>query len=401
MDLAYPPEAEKFRERVIAILDAALPPNWAGIGHLDAKEAEEFIRTWRATLLDAGLLGLSWPTEYGGAGLSLTERLILGEELTRRGLPDGAPNDVHGMQMLANTLLHWGTGEQRRYFLPRILSGEDVWCQGFSEPSAGSDLANIKTRARLKGDEWVIDGQKIWTSAAGSADWIFLLARTDPGSQRHQGITFLLCPLKQPGVEVRPIRMLSGASEFNEVFFAGARTAADNVVGPVGSGFRVAMTLLGFERGEGLPSLAIRFRNELDRLIALAKESGAVRRPEIRQRLAVAYAKVETMRFLGYRVVSLLLRGDEPGAAASVAKLFWSQYHAEVTELAVDVLGDTALELIGRPPHAAFQIDDPGTPNSSASWVGEFLNARGELIAAGTSEIQRNIIAERVLGLPR
>ena len=401
MDLAYPPEAEQFRTRVVAILDEAVPPGWSGIGDLDAAAAEKFLVSWRTVLREAGLIGLSWPVEYGGAGLSLTERLVLSEELTRRGLPDGAPNDIHGVQMLGNTLLRWGTEEQKRYFLPRILSGEDVWCQGFSEPSAGSDLANIHTRAAADGGDWVINGQKIWTSAAGSADWIFVLARTEAGSSRHQGISFLLCPMDQPGVEVRPIRMLSGAAEFNEVFFTEARTPLGNIVGPAGSGFKVAMTLLGFERGEGLPSLAIRFRNELDRLLTLAKENGAARRPEVRQRLALAYAKVEMMRFMGYRVVSLLLRGEEPGPAASAAKIFWSQYHAEVTELAVDVLGSEALELSGRGPHAAFQIDDPGTPNSSASWVGEFLNARGELIAAGTSEIQRNIIAERVLGLPR
>ncbi len=401
MDLRYPAEADRFRDRIRAFLAEAVPDGWRGIGHLDAEAADAFLGSWRNSLAGAGLIGLSWPTEFGGAGLSLLERLVLNEELTSRGLPDGAPNDVHGVQMLGNTLLHWGSEEQKRYFLPRILSGEDIWCQGFSEPSAGSDLANVRTRAEVDGDKWVINGQKIWTSAAASADWIFLLARTDPGSNRHHGISFLLCPMDQPGVDVRPIRMLSGASEFNEVFFTDARTAAANVVGPVGSGWRVAMTLLGFERGESLPALAIRFRNELDRLFQLAIENGAAQRPDLRDRLAQAYSKVEVMRFLGYRIVTTLLRGDEPGSAASMAKIFWSQYHSEITELAVDVLGDRALELEGRPPHAAFQIDDPGTPNSSASWVGEFLNARGELIAAGTTEIQRNIIAEKVLGLPR
>lgn len=401
VDVTFPVEAEEFRREVRDFLDSALPADWRGIGELDEQAATDFLVQWRRKLADARLIGISWPVEYGGRGLSVVERLVLSEELTLRGLPDGGPNDIHGVQMVGNTLLAWGTEEQKRYFLPRILSGEDVWCQGFSEPGAGSDLANISTRARLDGDEWVIDGQKIWTSAAQSAEWIFVLARTESGSSRHQGISFLLCPMDQPGVEVRPITMLSGAQEFNEVFFTGARTAQDMVVGPVGSGWKVAMTLLGFERGESLPALAIRFRRELDRLVSLGRDNGSIDNPVLRDRLARMIERVEVLRFVGYRISSKLMRGENPGTEASISKLMWSEYHADITELAVDMLGAESLVLTGRPPHAAFQIDDPGTPNSTASWVGEFLNARGELIAAGTSQVQRNIIAERVLGMPR
>lgn len=401
MDVDFPSSADDFRREVQDFLDAALPADWAGIGYLSEDDAARFLVDWRKQLSDAGLLAVSWPMEYGGRGLSVVERLVLSHELTARGVPDGGPNDVHGIQMVGNTILHWGTDEQKRYFLPRILDGTDVWCQGFSEPGAGSDLANIATRARLDGGEWVIDGQKIWTSAAASAEWIFLLARTDPESTRHQGISFLLCPMEQEGVEVRPIRNLGGFSEFNEVFFTGARTPEALVIGPVGAGWRVAMTLLGFERGENLPALALRFRMELDRLVDMAKANGQLDVGVNRQRIAEAYARVENLRFLGYRAATRLLRDEPPGPETVIAKLLWSTHHAQVTELAVDLLAEEALVLHGRPPHAAFQIDDPGTPNTSASWVGEFLNARGELLAAGTSEIQKNIIAERVLGLPR
>lgn len=401
MDVDFPSTAGTFRTEVLEFLDRSLPADWTSIGDLDEPSADAFLIEWRRKLSEAHLIGISWPEIYGGRGMSIVERLVLSEELTKRGLPDGGPNDIHGVQMVGNTILEWGTEEQKSYYLPRILSGEDVWCQGFSEPGAGSDLANIATRARLDGDEWVIDGQKIWTSAAQSAEWIFLLARTEAGSEKHHGITFLLCPMDQPGIEVMPIKMLSGASEFNEVFFTGARTARDMVVGPVGEGWKVAMTLLGFERGESIPALAIRFRRELDRLVDLARANGALDEPIFRDRIASMMARVEVLRYVGYRISTKLLRDESPGTEASISKLLWSEYHADVTELAVDILGADALVISGRPPHAAFQIDDPGTPNSSASWVGEYLNARGELIAAGTSQIQRNIIAERVLGMPR
>jgi alkylation response protein AidB-like acyl-CoA dehydrogenase len=402
MQPRYSAEAEAFREKIQAFLAEHLPPGWAGAGALPTEEVAGFTEEWRRILYDNGLLGLGWPKEYGGAGMSALEQVIVSEEFARAGVPTGGPNDVFGIQMVGNTLLHWGTEEQKRRFLPRILSGEDRWCQGYSEPNAGSDLANLGTRAVLDGDEWVVNGQKIWTSAGHLADWIFVLCRTEPDAPKHKGITFLLCPMDQPGVEVRPIRMISGESEFNEVFFTDARTPKDNVVGEVHGGWAVAMTLLGYERGEAAAVMPIRFRIELERLIELARAKGRLEDPVVRQRLAWAHGQVEIMRWNGLRVLSQFLAGQHPGPESSIFKLYWSEYHQALTELAVDVLGPDALVPAGRRPSSAFQTDDPGAPpTSSASWVTTFLNARAETIYAGTSQVQRNILGELVLGLPK
>jgi alkylation response protein AidB-like acyl-CoA dehydrogenase len=401
MDVRYAPEAEAYREKVQAFLAEHLPANWKGIGALDHGEAEHFTKEWRTTLYENGYLAVSWPKEYGGQALSPLEQVIIAEEFAKAGVPQGGANDVFGIQMVGNTIIQWGTEEQKCHFLPRILSGDDVWCQGYSEPNAGSDLGNLGCRAELDGDEWVINGQKIWTSAGHLANWIFVLTRTDPTSPKHKGITFLLVPMDQPGVEVRPIKMISGESEFNEVFFTDARTPKENVVGEVNGGWAVAMTLLGFERGEAAAVLPIRYRIELDRLLALAKDHGKHTDPVIRQRLAWAYSKVEIMRYLGMRTLTKWLQGGHPGAEASITKLYWSEYHKAATELATDILGLHALVPSGRPPASSFQTDDPGAPNSSASWVGTFLNARAGTIYAGTSQIQRNIVGEMVLGLPK
>jgi hypothetical protein len=401
MDVRYPPEAEEYREKVQAFLSEHLPANWTGIGALDHEEADAFTQEWRRTLFDHGYLGVSWPKEYGGQALSPLEQVVLAEEFARAGVPTGSVNDVFSIQMVGNTIIQWGTEEQKRRFLPRILSGEEVWCQGYSEPNAGSDLGNLGCRAELDGDEWVINGQKIWTSAGHLANWIFVLCRTDASAPKHRGISFLLCPMDQPGIEVRPIEMISGVSEFNEVFFTDARTPRENVVGEVDGGWAVAMTLLGYERGEAAAVLPIRFRTELDRLLELAKAKGRTGDPVMRQRLAGCYSKVEIMRYLGMRALTAWLAGGHPGPEASISKLYWSEYHQVVTELAVDILGLEALVPAGRPPASAFQTDDPGAPNSSASWTGTFLNARAGTIYAGTSQVQRNIIGEMVLGLPK
>ena len=410
--MSYPAEAESFRTEVRAVLAQELPPGWAGIGAIAGRgEAERFAARWRQVLYRRGLLGITWPAEYGGRGLSRLHQVVLMEELARAGVPFGEHTDLFGIKMLGSTLLRWGTAEQRRRFLPRILSGEDRWCQGFSEPGAGSDLAALTTRARLDGPDWVIDGQKVWTSVAHRANWIFLLARTDPRARGHAGLSFLLCPLDQPGIQIRPIRALTGDSDFNEVFFTGARTRADLVVGAPGEGWPVAMTLLGHERGEEAATNPILFRAELDRLFALAAERGRDHDPLIRQRLAWCYARVEIMRYLGYRILTQVQRqtelgqtelaGTELGAAASVAKLYWSEYHVAATELALDIGGLDGLVPEGRGPLRAVRTDDPGAPNSSGSWLGAFLNARAGTIYAGTSEVQRNILAESVLGLPK
>jgi len=402
MDVSFPAAAESFRAEVRAVLAEELPPGWRGIGAIAARgDAERFAAQWRQTLYRRGLLGITWPPGYGGRGLSRLHQVVLVEELARAGVPYGEHTDLFGVKMLGSTLLRWGTSEQKARLLPRILSGADRWCQGFSEPGAGSDLASLSTRAVLDGTDWVIDGQKTWTSVAHQASWIFLLARTGPRARGHAGLSFLLCPLDQPGIEIRPIRQLTGDSDFNEVFFTGARTAAANVVGAPGEGWQVAMTLLGHERGEEAATNPILFRAELDRLLALAAERGRDRDPLIRQRLAWCYARVEIMRYLGYRILTQLHSGTELGAAASITKLYWSEYHVAATELALDIGGLTGLVPEGRGPLRAVRTDDPGAPNSSGSWLGAFLNARAGTIYAGTSEVQRNILAESVLGLPK
>jgi alkylation response protein AidB-like acyl-CoA dehydrogenase len=400
--MSYPAEAESFRAEVRTVLAEELPEGWPGIGAIAGREdAERFAARWRQSLYRRGLLGITWPPEYGGRGLSRLHQVVLVEELARAGVPYGEHTDLFGVKMLGSTLLRWGTPEQKARFLLRILSGADRWCQGFSEPDAGSDLASLATRATLQGAEWVIDGQKIWTSVAHRANWIFLLARTDPRARGHQGISFLLCPLDQPGIEIRPIRQLTGDSDFNEVFFTGARTPADLVVGAPGEGWKVAMTLLGHERGEEAATNPILFKAELDRLFALAADRGRDRDPLIRQRLAWCHVRVEIMRYLGYRILTQVQNGTDLGAAASVAKLYWSEYHVAATELALDIQGLAGLVPEGRGPLRAVRTDDPGAPNSSGSWLGAFLNARAGTIYAGTSEVQRNILAETVLGLPK
>jgi alkylation response protein AidB-like acyl-CoA dehydrogenase len=326
---------------------------------------------------------------------------VLVEELARAGVPAMGYNDTFGIKMLGGTLLRWGTEEQKRYFLPRILSGEDLWCQGFSEPGSGSDLASLSTKAVLDGGQWVIDGQKLWTSRAVEANWIFLLARTNPAAPKNRGITFLLVSLDQPGIEVRPIKALSDESEFNEVFFDGATTPADHVVGEVDGGWAVASTLLGLERGEEAATNPILFRAELDRLFVMARERGRADDPVVRQRLADAYVRCEVMRFVGLRILSGVLNRGSLGPEASISKLYWSEYHQRVTALALDVLGADALALDGRGPLRAYRMDDPGARNTTGSWVGTFYNAVAGTIYAGTSEVQRNILGESVLGLPR
>ena len=403
LDPRHSAEAELFRKRVRQFLDEALPPGWSGLGAIaDRAEADRFVETWRAQLAAHGLLGVSWPREYGGAGLSRVEQVVLVEEFARAGVPAMGYNDTFSIKMLGNTLLRWGTEEQKRWFLPRILSGEDRWCQGFSEPGSGSDLASLTTRAVADGDRWVIDGQKVWTSRAREANMIFLLARTSRETKKQAGITFLLVDVRQPGVDVRPIRALSGDSEFNEVFFTAATTPLDHVVGEVGQGWAVAGTLLGLERGEEAATNPILFRAELDRLLALAARRGRTSEPVVRQRVADAYIRCEIMRFLGLRILTRVLQGDgSVGPEASISKLYWSEYHRAVTALALDILGADALVVEGRGPLRAYRTDDPGAPATTGSWMGALYNATAGTIYAGTSEIQRNIVGESVLGLPR
>ncbi|WP_137147344.1 acyl-CoA dehydrogenase [Mycolicibacterium sp. CR10] len=401
MDVDYPPQAEAFRDRVRAFLSQHLPPGWCGGGALPPDERRAVAQRWRRTLADAGLVAVSWPREYGGAGLSVIEQVVLDEEFARAGAPERAENDLLGIQLLGNTLIALGSEEQKAHFLPRILSGADRWCQGFSEPEAGSDLASVRTRAVRDGDDWVINGQKIWTSAGPTANWIFLLARTDPEAPKHRGLSLLLVPMDQPGVTVRPIVNAAGHASFSEVFLTDARTPAAHVLGGVGTGWQAAMTVLAFERGSKVTTAAVDFGRELDRLRDLARERGLHDDPLVRDGLAWCYSRVEIMRYQGLRGLTSLLGGQQPGREAAISKVIWSEYFRRYTELAVEILGLEALNPGGPGNGEALIVAEPGTPNSASCWMDELLYARAATIYAGSSQIQRNVIGEQLLGLPK
>lgn len=385
MDLRHTPEDERFREEVREWLAenltgelAELPPGTGGPGR--EHEALELRKEWERRLGAANWIGIGLPKEHGGRGATLMQQVIFAEEYARAGAP-GRVNHM-GENLLAPTLVAFGTEEQRQRFLPGILRGEELWCQGYSEPGAGSDLASVRTRAELRGDRWVINGQKVWTSLAEHADWCFAVVRTEPGSERHRGLSYLLVPMKQPGVEIRPITQITGTSEFSEVFFEDAETAADNVVGEPGEGWRVAMGTLGFERGVATLAQQIGFERELRATIDAARESGALERPEIADRLTDAWVELRAMRYQALRTLS----GQDP-VAASISKLLWGPWHQRLGELAVDVRGAEAT------------VTGPDYELDAAQ--GLFLFSRSDTIYAGSNEVQRNIIAERMLGLPR
>jgi len=392
---------EVFRSRVRKFVSAIVPPDWRGIGGLDAPARARFRSEVRAGLAEQGWVAPLWPVEHGGAGLTATEQVVLVQELSAAGIPFGSDNDAFGISMLGNTMLRWSQPDLLQRFLPRIVSGEYVFAQGFSEPGAGSDLAALALRAEPDGDRWVLTGQKLWSSGAHLANWMFVLARTNRDAPPHRGISMLLVPLDQPGIEIRPIRNITGETDFNEVFFDGAVTDRDLVVGEVDQGWSVAMTLLGFERGETALHAPIRFRNELDRLLELIRDRGLDTDPDIRQRAAWCHIQVEQLRCHGLRTAQQLIDGEEPGPRAAMFKLLWSEYHKVATELALDVLGLDALAPSGRRSPNWYHTDDPGAPNSSASWSSVYLNARAGTIYAGSSQVQRGIVGELLLGLPK
>ena len=410
MDLAYPPEAESFREEIRGWLEANLPAGWFDPDFtLEGDERAAFNRSWVQKLSDGGWICASWPEEYGGRGLSVMENVVLAEEFARAGAPMRA--DFFGDTLVGPTILQWGTDEQKKEFLPKIQSGQISWCQGFSEPEAGSDLASLRTRAVLDGDEWVINGQKIWTTQAQHADYIFLLARTDPDAPKHKGISFLLVPMRQPGIEVRPIVQPDGTAEFNETFLTDARCPRDNVVGGVNNGWAVAMTTLGFERGSSATTSHRRFEKELEVVLARARQNGTSTDPVIRQRLALAWSKVRIMEINGLRSLSGILDPDlsaeqRKGLAALAAtnKMFWSEYHRDTMELAMDILGMAGQVLTGGEDEESIPGVQRGTPREGypvSPLQSSFFFSRSETIWGGTAEIQRNIVGERVLGLPK
>ncbi len=337
---------------------------------------------WDRHLAAAGWTGLGWPAEFGGREATLAQQVIFHQEYAKANAP--ARVSHVGEELLAPTLLAFGTDEQKQRFLPGIKTVSELWCQGYSEPGAGSDLAAVSTTATRDGDEWVLNGQKVWTSLAHVADWCFVLCRTEPGSKRHHGLSYLLVPMDQPGIEVRPINQLTGTSEFNEVFFDGARTSADLVVGEVGQGWSVAMGTLAFERGVATLGQQVGFARELEGVIALAQRNGAAADPIIRERLTRAWVGLEVMRAHAVRTLSAVDTGVAAGEA-SVAKLTWAHWHRDLGELAMEVAGAPSLV----------------APEDLDEYQRLFLFSRADTIYGGSDEIQRNILAERVLGLPR
>ncbi|MEY2433681.1 MAG: hypothetical protein QOC92_3406 [Acidimicrobiaceae bacterium] len=408
MDLTYPPEAEEFRGEIRAWLEQNLPVGWFDEGFaMTPEERRKFHEEWTQKLFDGGWICASWPKEYGGKGLTTMESVVLNEEFARAGAPLRA--DFFGDTLVGPTILQWGTEEQKQEFLPKILSGQISWCQGFSEPDAGSDLAGLKTKAELDGDEWVINGQKIWTTQAQYADYIFLLARTDSTAPKHAGISYLLVPMKQDGIEVRPIVQPDGSAEFNEVFFTNVRAPKENVVGGLNNGWKVAMTTLGFERGSSATTSHRRFEKELDIIIESARENGKIDDPTVRQGLARQWSKIQIMRINGYRTLTATVQGKKDlGVAALGAtnKMFWSESHRDTMNLAMDILGPYAQVLTGIVTDEEEFVPGYGRRHGRADYPVSILQAsfffsRSETIWGGTAEIQRNIVGERVLGLPK
>jgi alkylation response protein AidB-like acyl-CoA dehydrogenase len=404
MEIDLGPEAEQFRAELRAWIAAEAPEELAGVydwsGHTVFAGHDSMVRLaatkhpayaqWEAKLLAKRLICPEWPEEYGGQGLDPVRTSVFNEELQRAGLPRvtrGAGESLAGPAIIAH-----GTPEQKAEFLPKILSGEHVYCQGFSEPDHGSDLAAVETRGVVDGDELVITGQKVWTSGADEANMMFILCRTDPTVPKHAGMSYVLFDFTDPAVTVRPIRQISGSAEFAEDFFDGVRVPLFNVIGELGDGWRVAMTTLGFERGSSATVQYLGFEKEYWELVETARKHGKTTEPLVRQQLAWAYTQVQLMKFSGLRTMARLAAGMPPGPEASVAKLFWSEYHKKLGEIAAGIEGT---DMLIRPTG--------GTDGDYVTdqWQNVFLSSRAGTIFSGTSEIQRNITGERVLGLPK
>lgn len=389
MDLTYSPADEAFRAEVRDWLEGNLSGEFAGLrgrgGPGREHEAFDERVAWDRHLAQAGWTCLGWPEEHGGRALPLLQQVIFHEEYAEADAP--ARVSHIGEELLGPTLIAFGTEAQQQRFLPGIRDVTELWCQGYSEPGAGSDLANVATKARLDGDEWVVDGQKVWTSLAHVADWCFVVARTEPGSQRHTGLSYLLVPMDQDGVEVRPIEQLTGGAEFNEVFFSGARTDADLVVGEPGGGWKVAMGTLGFERGVSTIGQQVGFARELAGVVELARGNGSIEDPVIADRLVRARMGLEVMRLNALRTLAGYQSGSQ-GPEASITKLVWANWHRALGELAMEVAGPASLTVRAAP----YDLD---------AWQRLYLFTKADTIYGGSNEIQRNIIAERVLGLPR
>ena len=391
MNIDFSATDEQFRQQVAQWMHQHLTGEFAALrfrgGPGDEDFSPELRKLWEQQLAQGRWIGAGWAAEYGGRGLSINQQVIFFEEYARAGGPGGMGHIGEGL--VGPTIAAFGTREQQLRFLPPILAGQHFWCQGYSEPGAGSDLANIKTRANLDdaSGHWLISGQKVWTSLAHESDWCFVLARTEPGSVGHRGLSFLLVEMDQPGIRVQPIRQLTGTSEFNEVFFDQARASADNLIGQPGDGWKIAMALLGFERGVSTLGQQMQFQNELDEVVRIAKTNGAAQDPVLRQRIAQAWSGLRVLRYNSLRMLS----GVQDGSLrpeATIYKLAWSTWHVELGKLAMDVLGPEA-ELLAGAPYELTRLQ------------ALFLFTRADTIYGGSNEIQRNIIAERALGMPR
>ena len=389
MRLAFTAQQEAFRTEAATWLEEQLAGPFADIRGITSQTAmAQRRREWERVLGKAGWSAIGWPKEYGGREADLSEQVIFAEEYARAKAPGRLGH--MGVELAGPTILHFGNEAQRKRFLPKISAGEEFWCQGYSEPGAGSDLSNVRTKARLEagpdGMSWVIEGQKIWTSLAQFADWCFLVCRTEEGSKGREGLSYLLVPMHQPGIEIRSIRQMTGESDFNEVFFDGAVTAKDNLVGEPGQGWRVAMGTLAFERGVSTLAQQMHFRNELNQIIEAAKANGSAADPLIRQRIAKAWRGLQTMRASALRILSGADSGALSGAQFTY-KIYWASWHRALGELAMDVLGQTG-------EVASSDYSFPDLPRM-------YLFSRADTIYSGTNQIQRNLIAERALGLPK
>ena len=390
MDTRFSEEDEVFRGEIAGWLAANLTGEFAPLrgrgGPGDDHALIEERKAWERKLGEAGWIGIGLPAAVGGRDLPLSQQVIFYEEYARAKGPGRVGHIGEGL--LAPTLVHFASEAQQKRFLPGILDGSAIWCQGYSEPGAGSDLANVQTRAELGSDGWRLNGQKVWTSGAAWSDWCFVVCRTDGDpTSRHRGLSYILCPMDQAGVEVRPIVQMTGDAEFSEVFFSDARADAESVVGGVGAGWKVAMGTLAFERGASTLGQQMNFQNELDEIIALAKANGRGRDPLIRQRIAQAWMGLRIQRYNALRTLSADGEAD-PGRAGMITKLFWANWHRDLGKLAMDVMGPEA-EIAEGAPYALSRLQRM------------YLFTRSDTIYAGSNQIQRNIISERALGMPR
>jgi len=393
MDLNLNAEERQFRDELRAWLETNVPKDWPEWREKPLEESFPYLRAWQRKLDEGRWAAVSWPKEYGGRSATLMQQAIFWEEMARIQAPSMA--NALGLGLIGPTIIAYGTETQKKRFIPKILSAEEIWCQGFSEPNAGSDLASLQTEARLEGDHYIVNGQKVWTSFGWVADWCELVVRTDPTVPKHKGLTVLLVDMKSAGVEVRPLRQMTGESEFNELFFRDVRVPRENVLGKVNDGWNVAISTLMFERGSYGARLHLLFKRNIDRLIELSRTfqrngQPAAKDPLIRQKLAQCYAEIEIMRLNQLRAFSRITSTGVPGPEGSIQKLFWSELNQRLQQVAQEMFG----------PYGQLTSEDSRAVDNGI-WSYGYLRTRGNTIEAGTSEVQRNIIGHFVLGLPR